>query len=171
MTTLSNETTVSKKLIDSVNEKKGSTWVSFEFFPPKTPAGVETLFQNITKLKEYNPLFADFTWGAGGSTSDLTMDLCQRALKETRLNPNMHLTCTGLDSKHLDDILDRCHAGGIQNILALRGDPPQGQGNNCLHQCDLHRILLFVFTCIYMEWMITSNSFYSLVLYRYVGNA
>lgn len=127
-TTLSNETTVSKKLIDSVNEKKGATWISFEFFPPKTTDGVETLFQNIKKLKSYNPLFVDFTWGAGGSTSDLTMDLCTRALKESHLNPNMHLTCTGLDLKHLDDILDKCHASGIQNILALRGDPPQGQG-------------------------------------------
>ena len=117
------------KLTESFAASRGKVWTSFEFFPPRTSAGVESLFQVISKLQAYNPLFVDFTWGAGGSTSDLTMTLCQRAISEYNLNSNMHLTCTGLDASNLDAILDKCKDIGIRNILALRGDPPQGQGN------------------------------------------
>ncbi len=116
------------KLIHLVNDKKGSNWISFEFFPPKTESGVKALFQTIEKLKKYNPIFIDFTWGAGGSTSDLTIDLCKHTITEHSLVPNMHLTCTGLDLTQIDNILERCQTVGIVNILALRGDPPQGLG-------------------------------------------
>ena len=102
-------------------------WVSVEFFPPKTPEGVETLFKVLAKLKPYNPVFADFTWGAGGSTSDLTMELCIRAKKEFGVIPNMHLTCTNVDKIKIDAALEQCKSEGITNILALRGDPPAGQ--------------------------------------------
>ena len=100
--------------------------MSVEFFPPKTDAGVENLFKALAKLQAYDPLFSDFTWGAGGSTSDLTIELCQRAKKQGS-TPNMHLTCTNVDKQKIDEALATCKASGITNILALRGDPPAGQ--------------------------------------------
>lgn len=119
-----------ERLTDLIYGKKKSqsTFISFEFFPPKTSGGIETLFQNISELAAFQPLFVDFTWGAGGSTSDLTLDLCRRAIHDYDLTVNMHLTCTGLDLSQLDDVLNKSHIAGIVNILALRGDPPQGQG-------------------------------------------
>lgn len=98
-----------------------------EFFPPKTDAGVENLFEVLQKLKQHNPVFVDFTWGAGGSTSDLTLQLCQRALREHGCNPNMHLTCTNMDISKINLALEGCVDAGITNIFALRGDPPVGQ--------------------------------------------
>jgi methylenetetrahydrofolate reductase (NADPH) len=109
----------SKKFVDK-------PWVSVEFFPPKTEAGVETLFKVLAKLQVYGPVFADVTWGAGGSTSDLTMELCIRAKKMGAV-PNMHLTCTNVDKEKIDAALETCKKEGITNILALRGDPPVGQ--------------------------------------------
>ena len=117
MTEFTNET--GKKIIDSIKDQK-QPFRSLEFFPPRTSAGVDTLFQNVSKLESTNPLFVDFTWGAGGSTSDLTIDLCQRAIKDHKLNPNIHITCTGLDVNSLDIVLERCKNAGIRNILALR---------------------------------------------------
>jgi methylenetetrahydrofolate reductase (NADPH) len=81
----------------------------------------------MKELKKYNPLFGDVTWGAGGSTSDLTVDLCIRAKDEIGLNPNMHLTCTNMEKSKIDAALASCRDSGIRNILALRGDPPVGQ--------------------------------------------
>lgn len=81
----------------------------------------------IHHLLEYDPLFLDFTWGAGGSTSALTFDLCKMVKESFGANPNMHLTCTNMDTEHIVTALDKCKAHGITNILALRGDPPVGQ--------------------------------------------
>jgi 5,10-methylenetetrahydrofolate reductase len=67
--------------------------------------------------------------GAGGSTSDLTVELCKRA-KSIGLVSNMHLTCTNMDIEKLDGALEACRSFGIRNILALRGDPPAGQGDS-----------------------------------------
>jgi methylenetetrahydrofolate reductase (NADPH) len=97
-----------------------------EFFPPKTDAGVENLFKALTKLQRFAPVFADVTWGAGGSTSDLTIELCKRT-KQAGTVPNMHLTCTNVDKQKIDEALATCKAAGITNLLALRGDPPAGQ--------------------------------------------
>jgi methylenetetrahydrofolate reductase (NADPH) len=76
---------------------------------------------------EYDPLFLDFTWGAGGSTSALTFDLCKMVKESFGANPNMHLTCTNMDTELIITALNKCKAAGISNILALRGDPPVGQ--------------------------------------------
>lgn len=81
----------------------------------------------IATLKKYNPLFVDFTWGAGGSTSTLTVELCKATRETHGLNPNMHLTCTNMDAALIDSALASCKESGICNILALRGDPPLGQ--------------------------------------------
>ena len=121
--------TESKRICDVLADFKaqGTPFVSIEFFPPKTDKGVETLNTVITKLKTKTPIFADFTWGAGGSTSDLTVQLCVDAKQKHGMNPNMHLTCTNMDMKKIEVALEQCKAAGITNILALRGDPPVGQ--------------------------------------------
>ncbi|CAN0087244.1 unnamed protein product [Ascophyllum nodosum] len=80
----------------------------------------------LGRMKAMKPLFVDFTWGAGGSTADLTVELTLRAKNEYGLVPNMHLTCTNMPVHKLDDALKRCKENGIRNIVALRGDPPQG---------------------------------------------
>jgi methylenetetrahydrofolate reductase (NADPH) len=110
------------------SKPEGEVWISLEFFPPKTEKGVAHLYHMIeTKLKDLNPVFVDFTWGAGGSTSDLTLDLCVQSKQRYNLNPNMHLTCTNMEEQKVHDALAGCYAAGITNIVALRGDPPAGQ--------------------------------------------
>lgn len=101
-------------------------FVSIEFFPPKTDAGISSLFDVLEKLKDFDPLFADVTWGAGGSTSELTVQLCKQ-IAERGVLPNMHLTCTNTERSKIDTTLDLCKKSGIKNILALRGDPPAGE--------------------------------------------
>lgn len=101
--------------------------ISVEFFPPKTEAGVTSLYNLVEKLKVYNPMFGDVTWGAGGTTSDLTLELCTNIKSKSGLNPNMHLTCTNMEKQKVIDALNGCKAVGITNIVALRGDPPAGQ--------------------------------------------
>jgi len=118
--------TADPKLTDLIAAQEGRPFVSIEFFPPKTDAGVTTLYKVLEKLKVYKPLFADVTWGAGGSTSDLTLELC-RGIKERGVAPNMHLTCTNMESSLIDEALKGCKDSGITNILALRGDPPVGE--------------------------------------------
>lgn len=73
------------------------------------------------------PLFVDFTWGAGGSTSDLTLELTTLSQKEYGLQANMHLTCTNMEKSKIDGALAGAKAAGVRNIVALRGDPPHGQ--------------------------------------------
>lgn len=116
----------SPKIADLIAART-SPFVSVEFFPPKTQAGLDSLDKVIEKLKHLDPLFTDFTWGAGGSTSELTVDLCVKAKEQFGLNPNMHLTCTNMEVEKIHSALAKCKEAGITNILALRGDPPLGQ--------------------------------------------
>lgn len=102
-------------------------WFSFEYFPPKTDDGVKNLTKRIERMKGLNPLFTDFTWGAGGSTSELTLKLTSMAKNELGTVANMHLTCTNQKSEMSGDALDDCKKVGVRNIVALRGDPPRGQ--------------------------------------------
>lgn len=108
------------------NAAEGKTSFSFEFFPPKTDAGVEKLLASMAEFKRQGPVFVDFTWGAGGTTSDLTPSLCQKC-KDLGLIVNMHLTCTNMPQGKVKEALDKCKEVGITNIVALRGDPPAGQ--------------------------------------------
>ena len=78
-------------------------------------------------MAERRPLYMDMTWGAGGSTSDLTLDLCRNAKERYGMEPNMHLTCTNMEVEKIKQGLDGAKAAGIRNIVALRGDPPAGQ--------------------------------------------
>ncbi len=100
---------------------------SFEFFPPKDDEGFDKLFTTITQLKPCQPTYVSVTFGAGGSTRTKTIDLVGRIKNEIGLESMAHLTCVGSDQEYIADILDTLQAQGIQNILALRGDPPQGQ--------------------------------------------
>jgi methylenetetrahydrofolate reductase (NADPH) len=98
--------------------------ISFEFFPPKTDDGFNELFQNIARLQELEPSFVSVTYGAGGSTRERTHDLVVRIQHETRLTAVSHLTCVCHQEPELSAILDRYAENGVENILALGGDPP-----------------------------------------------
>jgi len=100
---------------------------SFEFFPPRTPEGVETLFETIEALKPLEPSFVSVTYGAGGATRDGTVEIATRIKSEHRLETMAHLSCVGETSQGLVEILDRLQAEEIDNVLALRGDPPRGE--------------------------------------------
>lgn len=109
--------------------KKQRTTFSFEFFPPKTPEGASRLFDTISELESLRPTYVSVTYGAGGSTRELTNDLVVRLRDETSLNPMPHLTCIGHTEAEIHSILERYARHGIANILALRGDPPRDQRN------------------------------------------
>jgi methylenetetrahydrofolate reductase (NADPH) len=99
---------------------------SFEFFPPKDAAAAQALLEVIHNLKELHPDFVSVTYGAGGSTRTKTLELVARIKLETGLEPMAHLTCVGHSRREIRSILDDLAARGIENILALRGDPPRG---------------------------------------------
>jgi methylenetetrahydrofolate reductase (NADPH) len=103
------------------------TTFSFEFFPPKTAKASEDLFQTISQLQELQPSFVSVTYGAGGTTRDRTHELIVRIQNETDLTAVSHLTSVCHTRAELVAILDRYAASGIENILALRGDPPRDQ--------------------------------------------
>ena len=98
---------------------------SFEFFPPKTAEAAESLYSNMTELEALKPSFVSITYGAGGSTRDLTHDLVVRIKNKGNLDPFPHLTCVCHSEKEITEILERYAAAGINNIIALGGDVPQ----------------------------------------------
>jgi methylenetetrahydrofolate reductase (NADPH) len=107
-----------------------ATTFSFEFFPPKTEKGFDDLFVTIQHLQELQPSFVSVTYGAGGSTRELTHDLVIRIQRETSLTAVSHLTCVCHGEAELSAILDRYAESGIENILALGGDPPKHLANH-----------------------------------------
>jgi methylenetetrahydrofolate reductase (NADPH) len=100
---------------------------SFEFFPPRDELGQERLFATVADLRGYQPAYVSVTYGAGGSTRRLTLNLVRRIKAETGIETMAHLTCVGSDRDEIALILDQLAAAGIENILALRGDPPKDQ--------------------------------------------
>ncbi len=98
--------------------------ISFEFFPPKTDAGYRSLFRTIQDLKQLSPGFVSVTMGAGGSTRAKTVDLTIEITREIGLDTMCHLPCTGFRPYEVGSILDQLDAGGVHDVLALRGDPP-----------------------------------------------
>lgn len=113
-------------LVKDILEKQNPSF-SFEFFPPKTEEGWETLFKNISQLVPLKPAYVSVTYGAGGSTRDRTHNLVVRIQQETDLTVVSHLTCVGHSRDDIRSILDRYQENHVDNILALRGDPPRGQ--------------------------------------------
>jgi len=106
---------------------RGESVFSFEFFPPKTEAGEQALLRTIVNLRDLKPSFVSVTYGAGGSTREKTIDIVTRVKREHGIEAMAHLTCVGHDRDEIAAILDRLAAAGIENVLPLRGDPPQGQ--------------------------------------------
>jgi methylenetetrahydrofolate reductase (NADPH) len=100
------------------------TTLSFEFFPPKTTADAEALYENIARLETLRPSFVSVTYGAGGSTRQLTHDLVVRLKQTTTLDPIPHLTCVCQSEREIDEILTKYAEAGVSNTLALGGDPP-----------------------------------------------
>jgi methylenetetrahydrofolate reductase (NADPH) len=98
---------------------------SFEFFPPKTAEAAETLYQTIRDLESYAPHFVSVTYGAGGSTRELTHELVERIQHTTKLDPIPHLTCVCHNEEEIDKILARYAKAAIGNVLALGGDRPR----------------------------------------------
>lgn len=101
------------------------TTVSFEFFPPKTETEAQALYDNIAQLEALQPSFVSVTYGAGGSTRALTHDLVVRLKQTTTLDPIPHLTCVCHSKKDIEDILTTYAEAGVNNTLALGGDPPR----------------------------------------------
>jgi len=105
------------------------TTFSFEFFPPRSDEASKDLFEVIAQLQELQPSFVSVTYGAGGSTRERTHDLIVRMQRETDITAVSHLTCVCHSRDELGAILDRYAASGIENILALRGDPPKNMAD------------------------------------------
>jgi methylenetetrahydrofolate reductase (NADPH) len=100
---------------------------SFEFFPPKTDVGEGNLYAALAELKTLQPSFVSVTYGAGGSTREKTIEIVKRIREEYELEAMAHFTCVGATVPQLRSTLDEMRAAGIDNVLALRGDPPAGQ--------------------------------------------
>jgi methylenetetrahydrofolate reductase (NADPH) len=102
--------------------------ISFEFFPPKTDEAERMLFEEtVPTLQRLGPSFISVTYGAGGGTRDRTLGIVNRLRRDFGIESMAHLTCVGSTREMLGEVLDEAQALGIENILALRGDPPKGQ--------------------------------------------
>ena len=125
------------KIIDKINDAvaKGEKVFSFEFFPPKTKNGVKNLYIRINRLCSLEPTWVDITWGAGGRTGDLTLEIAKNTQRYCNVDVLMHLTCTNMTKDQLRQVLQEAKDAGIENILALRGDPVRGQGGQW-KQCE-----------------------------------
>lgn len=102
--------------------------VSFEFFPPKTDEAEANLWKAVRRLEPLNPAFVSVTYGAGGSTRERTHRTVQRMLTETTLKPAAHLTCVEASRDEVDQVIHDYKTIGVDHIVALRGDPPNGAG-------------------------------------------
>ena len=107
-------------------EERGEPVFSFEFFPPRTDAGVETLFASLKALRPLQPAFVSVTYGAGGSTRGRTLELVARIKRDAEIEAMAHLTCTGSTREELRAILEGLADAQVRNVLCLRGDPPKG---------------------------------------------
>lgn len=100
---------------------------SFEFFPPKTEKGEAALLRSLERLAPLEPDFVSVTYGAGGSTRTRTLQLVRRIRRDFGIEPLAHLTCVGATKDELASVLDSLGEADVRNVLALRGDPPQGE--------------------------------------------
>ncbi len=107
--------------------ERGEPVFSFEFFPPRTDEGVKALFETVEALRPLAPGFVSVTYGAGGSTRARTVELVKRLKRETEIEAMAHVTCVGASRDEIGATLDEFAGVGVQNVLALRGDPPKGE--------------------------------------------
>ncbi len=118
--------------------------LSVEFFPPKTDKGEENLFNEIETIKRLNPAFCSVTYGAGGSTREKTVDLVDRIHRESCLEVMCHLTVVGQSKDEARSILKKLKHRGIENLIALGGDPPQGMADWRPHPDGFHHAVELV---------------------------
>src|SRR3954447_16979518 len=111
--------------IDEILDERRPVF-SFEFFPPKSDEGMENLWQAASELKHDEPAFVSVTYGAGGSTRDRTITIVKRIKQELGMEAMAHFTCVDATVDELRATLDQMRDAGIENVLALRGDPPKG---------------------------------------------
>jgi methylenetetrahydrofolate reductase (NADPH) len=109
--------------------QRGEPVFTFEFFPPKTEEGERSLLETIAALRPLQPAWVSVTYGAGGSTRGKTVELVRRLKRESGIEPMAHVTCVGASRDELAALLDEVAAAGVENVLALRGDPPRGEAN------------------------------------------
>lgn len=115
--------------IHAAKKAAGQPVISFEFFPPKTDEGDRNLLEKtIPALLQLKPDYCSVTYGAGGSTRDKTLMIVDRIQREHGLTAMSHLTCVNATKEELRAVIEQARAHGIKNILALRGDPPGGNG-------------------------------------------
>ena len=100
---------------------------SFEFFPPQDDAGVDDLFRTLEELRLLRPAYVSITYGAGGSTRARTLEVSKRIQNELGITTMMHVTCVGASKRNLRELFYELQAANIENVMALRGDPPRGQ--------------------------------------------
>ncbi len=105
----------------------GRPCISFEFFPPKDEAGFEPLREALASLRELRPTYVSVTYGAGGGTRRRTVELVTQIRRDYGIEAMAHLTCLGASRDEIGEVLDTLSAAGVENVLALRGDPPRGQ--------------------------------------------
>ncbi len=105
----------------------GAPVFSFEFFPPKTHDGERNLYAALAELRTLEPSFVSVTYGAGGSTREKTIEIVKRIREEYGLEAMAHFTCVGATATELRETLEEMRRAGIDNVLALRGDPPAGE--------------------------------------------
>lgn len=113
--------------------KKKPTTFSFEFFPPKTDEEGALVLDTARSLKSLKPDYISVTWGAGGGTRRKTLDLVSAIKNDVGIETMAHLTCVGAGRRDIDEVLEDMGRRGVQNILALRGDPPRGSAQFVPH--------------------------------------
>ena len=107
--------------------RKGRT-ISFEFFPPRAAEGIPGVLDTVSELTDaYSPDFISVTYGAGGSTRHFTEEITVKAKESSGVEVMAHLTCAGQTVDELDEVLQMLEGAGIENVIALRGDPPRGE--------------------------------------------
>jgi methylenetetrahydrofolate reductase (NADPH) len=114
------------KIREILQEKRT---VSCEFFPPREEDGIPGVFRAIDRVGAFNPDFVSVTYGAGGSTRSFTERITMQVKQETDLEVMAHLTCVAQTREEVHEVLGRLDEAGVDNVIALRGDPPRGQEN------------------------------------------
>src|ERR1700680_2486841 len=113
--------------IDQILANGDGPVFSFEFFPPKTDVGEQNLYAALSELTALEPSYVSVTYGAGGSTREKTIEIVKRIKAKHGLEAMAHFTCVGATVPELRETLDEMERAGIDNVLALRGDPPAGE--------------------------------------------
>lgn len=121
------------KIIDIINSKKPI--LGFEIFPPKPDVPIEKIYNSLNKFKALNPDYISVTYGAGGSTKRNTIDIATKIKDEYHIESMAHFTCVGHQKQEIDNLLEIMTQKGLENILALRGDPPKDQPDYDFSNC------------------------------------